>query len=341
MLTIPPQWANRPTASQPAHASASPAQLTPERLNALLRSGPRWSASAKPPEPTRPSPAATAPGPALPSAPEAKLTEDLSDLNTALTQDNINQMVRDPDAESSRALIARTRALLTPANMRTMLGGPNASTNAATLEGLRQRLGKQVLTETQQSASNDAEQELIDQMKLHLLENLGKIYDGGLGTDEILKDYNMSRKHIDAMKRDQSAREASVRTLYDIGGSLSKEKLSALRTPEPASATAQVAERLTRQRNTYRFNALSDSRLDAPREISGFMAGDKLDLSGIRNQLNKPLQRVERFSGASAEMQIHYLPSTGTSVIAVSGNPGEPPFVLKVFGQVRYSDIVS
>ncbi|MBI6604742.1 MULTISPECIES: M10 family metallopeptidase C-terminal domain-containing protein [Pseudomonas] len=341
MLTIPPQWANRPTASQPAHASASPAQLTPERLNALLRSGPRWSASAKPPEPTRPSPAATAPGPALPSAPEAKLTEDLSDLNTALTQDNINQMVRDPDAESSRALIARTRALLTPANMRTMLGGPNASTNAATLEGLRQRLGKQVLTETQQSASNDAEQELIDQMKLHLLENLGKIYDGGLGTDEILKDYNMSRKHIDAIKRDQSAREASVRTLYDIGGSLSKEKLSALRTPEPASATAQVAERLTRQRNTYRFNALSDSRLDAPREISGFMAGDKLDLSGIRNQLNKPLQRVERFSGASAEMQIHYLPSTGTSVIAVSGNPGEPPFVLKVFGQVRYSDIVS
>ncbi|WHT78907.1 M10 family metallopeptidase C-terminal domain-containing protein [Pseudomonas rhodesiae] len=341
MLTIPPQWANRPTASQPAHASASPAQLTPERLNALLRSGPRWSASAKPPEPTRPSPAATAPGPALPSAPEAKLTEDLSDLNTALTQDNINQMVRDPDAESSRALIARTRALLTPANMRTMLGGPNASTNAATLEGLRQRLGKQVLTETQQSASNDAEQELIDQMKLHLLENLGKIYEGGLGTDEILKDYNMSRKHIDAMKRDQSAREASVRTLYDIGGSLSKEKLSALRTPEPASATAQVAERLTRQRNTYRFNALSDSRLDAPREISGFMAGDKLDLSGIRNQLNKPLQRVERFSGASAEMQIHYLPSTGTSVIAVSGNPGEPPFVLKVFGQVRYSDIVS
>ena len=178
-------------------------------------------------------------------------------------------------------------------------------------------------------------------MKLHHLENLGKIYDGGLGTDEILKDYNMSRKHIDAMKRDQSAREASVRTLYDIGGSLSKEKLSALRTPEPASATAQVAERLTRQRNTYRFNALSDSRLDAPREISGFMAGDKLDLSGIRNQLNKPLQRVERFSGASAEMQIHYLPSTGTSVIAVSGNPGEPPFVLKVFGQVRYSDIVS
>ena len=341
MLTIPPQWANRPTASQPAHASASPAQLTPARLNALLTSGPRWSASAKPPEPTRPSPAATAPGPALPSAPEAKLTEDLSDLNTALTQDNINQMVRDPDAESSRALIARTRALLTPANMRTMLGGPNASTNAATLEGLRQRLGKQVLTETQQSASNDAEQELIDQMKLHHLENLGKIYDGGLGTDEILKDYNMSRKHIDAMKRDQSAREASVRTLYDIGGSLSKEKLSALRTPEPASATAQVAERLTRQRNTYRFNALSDSRLDAPREISGFMAGDKLDLSGIRNQLNKPLQRVERFSGASAEMQIHYLPSTGTSVIAVSGNPGEPPFVLKVFGQVRYSDIVS
>lgn len=341
MLTIPPQWANRPTASQPAHASASPAQLTPERLNALLRSGPRWSASAKPPEPTRPSPAATAPGPALAAAPEAKLTEDLSDLNTALTQDNINQMVRDPDAESSRALIARTRALLTPANMRTMLGGPNASTNAATLEGLRQRLGKQVLTETQQSASNDAEQELIDQMKLHHLENLGKIYDGGLGTDEILKDYNMSRKHIDAMKRDQSAREASVRTLYDIGGSLSKEKLSALRTPEPASATAQVAERLTRQRNTYRFNALSDSRLDAPREISGFMAGDKLDLSGIRNQLNKPLQRVERFSRASAEMQIHYLPSTGTSVIAVSGNPGEPPFVLKVFGQVRYSDIVS
>lgn len=341
MLTIPPQWANRPTASQPAHASASPSQLTPERLNALLRSGPRWSASAKPPEPTRPSPAATAPGPALPSAPEAKLTEDLSDLNTALTQDNINQMVRDPDAESSRALIARTRALLTQANMRTMLGGPNASTNAATLEGLRQRLGKQVLTETQQSASNDAEQELIDQMKLHHLENLGKIYDGGLGTDEILKDYNMSRKHIDAIKRDQSAREASVRTLYDIGGSLSKEKLSALRTPEPASATAQVAERLTRQRNTYRFNALSDSRLDAPREISGFMAGDKLDLSGIRNQLNKPLQRVERFSGASAEMQIHYLPSTGTSVIAVSGNPGEPPFVLKVFGQVRYSDIVS
>lgn len=341
MLTIPPQWANRPTASQPAHASASPAQLTPERLNALLRSGPRWSASAKPPEPTRPSPAATAPDPALPSAPEAKLTEDLSDLNTALTQDNINQMVRDPDAESSRALIARARALLTPANMRTMLGGPNASTNAATLEGLRQRLGKQVLTETQQSASSDAEQALIDQMKLHHLENLGKIYDGGLGTDEILKDYNMSRKHIDAMKRDQSAREASVRTLYDIGGSLSKEKLSALRTPEPASATAQVAERLTRQRNTYRFNALSDSRLDAPREISGFMAGDKLDLSGIRNQLNKPLQRVERFSGASAEMQIHYLPSTGTSVIAVSGNPGEPPFVLKVFGQVRYSDIVS
>lgn len=347
MSTITPQWNHRPPASQPPHASAPPALLTPERLNALLRSGPDRSTPAKSPETPRPSPTTSAPAPASPQAPQAKLTEDLNELNAVLTKDTIDQVVRDPHGKSSRTLVARTRALLTPANMRSMLRGPDAQANAATLEGLGQRLGKDPLTATLKSASTDAEQAVVDQLKLNNLENLGKAYEGGGGTGDILKDYNTSRTRIDALKRNLSAMQASARSLGDIGASLTKEKIAALRAPEPAPtpatapAPAPTAEHATRQHNTYRFNALNDSPLEAPRDVAGFRAGDKLDLAGIRTQLNKPLQLVERFSGASAEMQIHYLPSTRTSVITIAGNPGEPPFVLRVFGEVRFSDIVS
>jgi hypothetical protein len=348
MSTITPQWTHRPPATQPTHASAPPPLLTPERLNTLLRSGPDRTAQAKSPETPRPSTAAaaaSAPANASPSAPEAKLTTDLNELNAALTKDTIDRIVRDPNARSSRTLVARTRALLTPANIRSMVRGPNAQANAATLEGLGQRLGKEPLTATLKSASTDAEQAVVNQLKLNNLENLGKAYEGGGGTSDILNDYNTSRARVDALKSNLSAMQTSAHSLGDIGASLTKEKIAALRAPGPASDTAPdaapKAEHPTRQHNTYRFNALNESPLDAPREISGFMAGDKLDLSGIRAQLNKPLQLVERFSGASAEMQIHYLPSTRTSVITIAGNPGEPPFVLRVFGEVRFSNIVS
>ena len=94
MSTITPQWNHRPPASPPPHASAPPALLTPERLNALLRSGPDRSTPAKSPETPRPSPATSAPAPASPQAPQAKLTEDLNELNAVLTKDTIDQVVR-------------------------------------------------------------------------------------------------------------------------------------------------------------------------------------------------------------------------------------------------------
>ncbi|MBX7276458.1 M10 family metallopeptidase C-terminal domain-containing protein [Pseudomonas sp. ERGC3:05] len=67
---------------------------------------------------------------------------------------------------------------------------------------------------------------------------------------------------------------------------------------------------------------------------------DKIDLTGIRTQLGQqPLSLVERFSGVSGEMTINYYAGSNTSFVTISRNPGEPPFELKVSGEVRYRDI--
>jgi hypothetical protein len=79
----------------------------------------------------------------------------------------------------------------------------------------------------------------------------------------------------------------------------------------------------------------------APGEVMNFSSGtDKIDLTGIRTQLGQqPLSLVERFSGVSGEMTINYYAGSNTSFVTISRNPGEPPFELKVSGEVRYRDI--
>lgn len=94
--------------------------------------------------------------------------------------------------------------------------------------------------------------------------------------------------------------------------------------------------------NVYSFLNTRESTLDAPIEIREFVHGrDKLDVSGIRKQLNKKLQWVNTLSGISGEMQLKYSPTHDASVLVICGNQGEPAFVAKVFGKLKEADLVT
>lgn len=310
MSTIQPQHKTEPPKTQPHATYPHPSESTDERLNRLLASGPNWS---KPPKAPNPAPHQVTP------------QENPDDLDPLLTRENIKQIVRSPNAPESKALIEQIGARLTRGKIHAMLQGPNGEANARKLKALGKHLHKDevdcCLAETRQQRTD----EKINQLKLRNIEMLTKAFeeDSVEGIAEHIKQW---RDEKTAMAQQFSESSSAAKGLNTIGSALSEDNVNNMRRAPG---------------KTYSYGRTSESTLDAPSEIRNFAAGDTLNLSGIQKQLNKPLQVVNTFTGASGEVKIDHSASSNTSVVSVSANPGEPPFVVKVFGEVRQSNLLT
>ncbi|MCR4539147.1 M10 family metallopeptidase C-terminal domain-containing protein [Pseudomonas sp. 18.1.10] len=281
-------------------------------MNNLLKSGPDWSKPAKAPDPA-------------PSANNATPQENPNDLAPMLTRENIKQLMRNPDSPESKALMEKTRARLTPEKIQAMVQGPKGEANAQTLKAIGKHLNNDEIDSDLAETKKQMVEEKTKELSRRNFEMLTQAFDGG-SIESFVGNIKRLEDDRAAMQKQFSAANNAAKGLGDIGSSLTEDNVNKMRR-DPGK--------------TYSYNSTSESTLDAPSEIRDFTANDKLDLRGIQKQLNKPLQVVDNFSGASGEVKIDYSQSTKTSVVSVSGEPGKPPLVVKVFGEVRRENLMT
>lgn len=315
----------------PAPASAS--QVHANDLKSLLESGPNQARRAKMPDTLKPSPAN-----------RSLIEQQIDDLGAQLNHKTIERMLRAPDAEDSQACLNKLDTLLTKDNIKALLKGPNASANAETFARIEAQLNKGSIA----AMVNPIETENVDTYRKHV-------------------DSEMFNLKASLMKASPESRFAMVRafsrkedpTLTNIQNYVNGLKIKSEHLCDVATQVKEAIGSLqyphddhwvTNERydptvkphvRTYSFTHMAESTQDNPSEIRNFSTDqDKLDLTGIGKQLNKPLLFVNQLSGSSGEIQLHHSHAKNTTVVAISGNPGQPPFVLKVFGHVKEKDMV-
>lgn len=312
---------------------------------------------AKPAErgyPPRQSEAATAQAKPRPQTPDAGSV--IADkVGKLLNRDSVIQMLREPFSMETRSRLSELRTLLSPANIRTMQNGPNAAGTIRQLNEFKTLLSQTNLEHLQDTAAA-VEVPGLSKNEIRSRMNTGDPEADFRASQEVEQELRLEEVNIKQRKRDSAG---TAKALSGLGQSLNtlpqdtptdETPSQAKPTPEnnPPIQTTQTPQPRDNppaqgSSQTFTFGNIGESILAAPSEVMNFAHGrDKLDVSGVRAQLgNKPLDLVENFSGASGEMQIHYLPGTHTSVVMIAGDPGKPPFVVKVFGEVTYSDLVT
>ena len=335
MSSINPQQAPLGPSSTSKPPSPHSAQHPPtaERLNTLLKAGPNWSAPPKAPDrPRAPLDTPVSTSNTSPSAQDAQLTKKLGELDAALTPETIQQIQRDPSSSKSRVILDELKTVLSQKNIRSMSRGPNAKKNRSMLGEIRNKLDKKTLDSNLNATRTQMTNETRERITLKMLEASINSIDGDLWGS--IEPYRSSLEQLNNVRKKFSEMEPACTLLINTGDSLSNEKLDKAASETDTNTAAGTP-------TTYSFNSVSESTLGAPREIRDFKPGDKLNLAGIQRQLNTPLRKTDRTPEASGEMQILHSPATNTSVVVIADAPGKPPFVLKVFGEVRQSNIVT
>lgn len=321
-----------------------------EKLNDLFRAGPSAIMRRKEPDtpasaPSRAPQTFTLPNPAPSANVEPKTAgadaTQLAQLRALTSQQNITNMLRAPNSHETSGQVTTIRSLLSRENVKSLLHGPDADEARKLITDVKERLGQSSL-------------QMIHDRSSH-------IEDPGLSLEEIRErtstldpeaGFNCAMQierdlRIEKLSAIQRMRQSTplASALFDIG----KEADLGNPPPQPDNPTPP-AESLTHNNNvrndngqTFTFRNTRESSFDAPEQVMDFdHHRDKLDVSAIRNQLgNTPLKLVGNFSGASSEVQIHYSPAHNTSVVMISGNPGESPFVVKALGEVRYGNLIT
>lgn len=305
--------AEAPKTPAPYGSNPPPSAQIDERVKTLLNAGPNWSRMPKAPNPAPPTNNTT---------PQA----DPGDLAELLTKDNVREIVRDPNSPKSKAILEKLRERLTPEKLEAMLQAPNGGANARKLKAIGKALDKSEIDSNLSETKNQMTEQKIKELLLRNIEMLTQAFDGD-GIEGIVGSMQRWNDEKTKMEKQFSESNSAAKGLNDIGSSLSEDNITKTQRRPPAK--------------TYSYDRLSESTLDAPSEIRNFSSNDKVDLSGIRKQMSKPLQVVNQFTGARGEVKIDYSPSTNNSLVSVSGNPGEPPFVVKVFGEVRQSNLAT
>lgn len=284
-----------------------------------------------------------------PQAPGADAPR-LAQLRALASRESITQMLREPNSQESAQKLAEIGSLLSKENVKSMLHGPDADEARKLITKVKERLGQSSLQMIHEQSSH------IERPGLSPQEIRART-----ASSDPEESFSQSMQVLDELRVEESYAQQRVRqstplasALFEIG----KEVDLGEPTPQPDNSSAE-ADSLKPDNNsnsnsnsndsridigqTFTFHSIRDSNFDAPQEVMDFDHNrDKLDVTAIRKQLgNKPLKLVENFSGASGEVQIHYNPANNTSVVMISGNPGEPPFVVKVFGEVRYSNLTT
>ena len=323
----------------------------PRAPQAFTPPNPSPSTSLKPQAPGTDAPeeqASTAPSTAPntdvePQAPGADAPR-LAQLRALASRESITQMLREPNSQETAQKLAEIRSLLSKENVKSMLQGPDADEARKLITEVKERLGQSSLQMIHEQSSH------IERPGLSPQEIRART-----ASSDPEESFSQSMQVLDELRVEESYAQQRVRqstplasALFEIG----KEVDLGEPTPQPDNSSAEADSLKTASNSndsrigigqTFTFHSIGDSNFDAPKEVMDFDHNrDKLDVTAIRKQLgNKPLKSVENFSGASGEVQIHYNPANNTSVVMISGNPGEPPFVVKVFGEVRYSNLTT
>ena len=295
-----------------------------------------------------------------PRAPGADAPQ-LARLRALTSRENITEMLRNPDSQQTAQQLAEIRSLLSKDNVKSLLQGPDADEARKVITEVKERLGQSSLQKTHERSSHIEVPGLSPQ----------EIRDRTSSSDPE-ESFSQFRQIENELRIEESYARQRMRKSTPLASALfdiAKEVGLGEPTPQPDNSPPAADSLKPNNSNsnsnnnsgnssnsnsnsnnprvdngqTFTFHNTRDSNFDAPKEVMDFDQNkDKLDVSAIRNQLgNKPLKLVENFSGASGEMQIHYSPANNTSVVMISGNPGEPPFVVKVFGEVRYSNLTT
>lgn len=325
-LTPPPA----PTPPTPPTSSLP----TPRDVYALLRTAPKGQAHVAPTLTPAPN-VATAQAPDTVQPPRTK-NATLDRIRTLTSQESVTKMLREPRSQETAQRLTELRSLLRQESARALQSGPDQQEATKTLSEVQQQLSLLNLQVQQKIAANEHNPELTpDRIRERTRSNdPDESYNSGI---QVKHDIRLEEA-LTELRIQRSA--AVVNALAEIGQSL---KVDAHGPQPPATPPARSDSAHAPAQQVYAFRDTGESTLAAPREVLNFAHGkDRLDVSGIRaRQGNEPLKLVEHFSGAKGEMQIHYLPGTHTSVVMICGEPGTPPFVLKVFGEVTFSDLIT
>lgn len=215
-----------------------------------------------------------------------------------------------PHADETYGKLKQIDEMLSRDSLIKMLREPGSQENIQRVEKIKELMGEDSL----ETLSQDMRDKLIDRVRLVL-----------------------SKENLQNLSNENDITQAPVPPTDEHQEREAKnDTTSEHATVEPDNTPSQNGLPPGAPR-TFSYNNINE----APSDVTGFTSGtDKIDLAGTRHQLdNQPTQLVERFTGASGEMTINYYANTHTSVVTISRNPGQPPFELKVSGEVRYSDI--
>ncbi|KAA6175057.1 hypothetical protein F3K53_20585 [Pseudomonas veronii] len=336
---IPTPHSARPPSQHRAERGLPPASsvVTTQALEALLRSGPNHARQPKRPDNPEPAPSST-----------ATMKQSLTDLGAQVNRSTVEHMLRDPTSRGSIDTFNKIGTLLTTDKISTLLSGPDANDNVKVLEKVESQLSKDAID----TVLSPFEAEQVDSYRNHvesaLFDLKYRLMTAPLESRFDLVRRFASKKHEPLLDIQDNLAQANARatSLCSISA-LVRKAIGSLKFPHPTDLENRIPtdtphKPCTVRPNIYRYTSIQESSLDAPSEVRDFVHGqDKLDVSGIRRQLNKPLQWVHQLSGASGEMQLKYSPTTNTSVLVISGNPSEPAFVAKIFGQLKETDLLS
>lgn len=249
---------------------------------------------------------------------------------------SITKMLREPRSQETAQRLAELRSLLSNDSVHALQSGPDKQEVINLLGELKQQLGLPNLQAQQKSAATEYKEQL----------SADRIRERTHSSDPEESYNNIRQVNQEVRYEEMLAKKRIQRSgpVVDALAAIGQSVNAPAPAPQPPATPPATASAPTAPlQQVYRFSDTTDSTAAQPREVLNFAHGkDRLDVSGIRAKLeNKPLKLVEHFSGASGEMQIHYLPGTHTSVVIIAGEPGKPPFVLKVFGEVTFSDLIT
>ncbi|NVZ72861.1 M10 family metallopeptidase C-terminal domain-containing protein [Pseudomonas costantinii] len=317
--------------SQPTHLSS--VAVSPKALDALLQSGPNNTVEQKRPDE------------AMATANQATTERELNDLCARLDRKMVDRMMREPESKESKANFDKISTLLTPDNIKCLLQGPNATSCTQLLAKIETQLNKNstdTVLKPIEAEQVEAYRKYVDAALFNLKANLMKAAPGS--RFEMVRNFSR-QKHapLTSIQDYMKDLEAKSKHLCDIATQVRKvnEPLQYAHLDD-WDRRDHYGSDCKQHPKTYSFTHASESTLDRPSEIRNFVTDrDKLDVTGIRRQLNKPLQWVNQLSGASGEIQLKYSRPNNASVLVISGNQGEPAFVAKIFGQVKEKDLLT
>lgn len=321
-----------PLQPPPDHSAPSPI-VSPQALEALLQSGPNLAREPKSPENATVSPSNV-----------AAVEQELYELGNRVGKHTVEHILRNPDSKASTQLIGRMTTLLTSEKINTLLSTGNAPTSKKNLDQIRTHLSEEAI---------NAVVKPLEAVQINAYRNYveASLFD--------LKYRLMTAPQESRFNMIRSFANQKSETLTGIQDYLNEIGTKTAQLNDIATLVRKVNEPLqfshpdevgrrrdapdsVQQPNVYRYLSINESTLESPSEIRGFTSGrDKLDVSGIGNQLNQKLQWVNQLSGASGEMQLRYSPNQDASVLIISGNKDEPAFVAKVFGKLKETDVVT